>query len=124
LGSIPTKLATRLKISATEFTSNLSPTPRADEFVQLEIKGLYNVMSARQKQAKALGWVHIKKFIDNAGEGIRADRDHCAKLYSWFPGRRGSPAPTTPALAAPAREIARVAASTAPKIQTADWRYP
>jgi hypothetical protein len=30
--------------------------PCADEFVQLEIKGLYNVMSARQRQVKALGW--------------------------------------------------------------------
>lgn len=49
--------------------------PCADEFVQLEIKGLYNVMSARQRQAKALGWEYIKKFIETAGEGIRADRE-------------------------------------------------
>jgi integrase len=49
--------------------------PCSDEFVQLEIKGLYNVMSARQRQAKALGMEHIKKFIETAGEGIRADRE-------------------------------------------------
>ncbi len=51
------------------------PNPCSDEFVQLEIKGLYNVMSARQRQAKALGWEQIGKFIDTAGEGIRAVRE-------------------------------------------------
>ena len=49
--------------------------PCSDELVQLEIKGLYNVMSARQRQAKALGWEQIRKFIETAGEGIRADRE-------------------------------------------------
>jgi integrase len=49
--------------------------PCSDEFVQLEIKGLYNVMSARQRQAKALGWEQISKFIETSGEGIRADRE-------------------------------------------------
>ena len=49
--------------------------PCADEFVQLEIKGVYNVMSARQKPAKALGWEHIKQFIDTAGQVIRSDRE-------------------------------------------------
>jgi len=49
--------------------------PCSDEFVQLEIKGMYNLMSQRQRQAKALGWESIKRFIENAGQGIRADRD-------------------------------------------------
>jgi site-specific recombinase XerD len=49
--------------------------PCDDEAVQLEIKGLYNVMSARQRQAKVLGWEHIKKFVETAGEGIRPDRE-------------------------------------------------
>jgi integrase len=49
--------------------------PCADESVQLEIKGLYHVMSARQRQARALTWEHIKQFIDTAGEGIRATRE-------------------------------------------------
>ena len=49
--------------------------PCSDEFVQLEIKGLYNVMSGRQRQAKALGWEQISKFIDAAGEAIRAVRE-------------------------------------------------
>jgi hypothetical protein len=57
--------------------------PCADEFVQLEIKGLYHVMSARQRQAKALGWEHIKKFIDNAGEGIRADRERALLTVAY-----------------------------------------
>ena len=38
--------------------------PCADEAVQLELKGLYNVLSARQRQAKALGWAEIRRFID------------------------------------------------------------
>ncbi|MDB6084731.1 MAG: integrase family protein [Gammaproteobacteria bacterium] len=49
--------------------------PCADEFVQLEIKGMYNLMSQRQRQAKALGWDPIKRFIAKAGRGIRADRE-------------------------------------------------
>jgi integrase len=57
--------------------------PCADEFVQLEIKGLYNVMSARQKQAKALGWEHIKKFIETAGKGIRADRERALLTVAY-----------------------------------------
>jgi site-specific recombinase XerD len=48
--------------------------PWADQFVQLEIKGMYSLMSARQRQARALEWEHIKKLVGNAGKGIRADR--------------------------------------------------
>jgi site-specific recombinase XerC len=36
---------------------------------------MYNLMSARQRQANALGWDPIKGFIDTAGRGIRADRE-------------------------------------------------
>jgi hypothetical protein len=43
--------------------------PYSDEFVQLEIQGPYNVMTARQKQAQALGMEHIRKFIDTAAGG-------------------------------------------------------
>jgi integrase len=57
--------------------------PCSDEFVQLEIKGLYNVMSARQKQAKALGMEHINKFIQTAGEGIRADRERALLTVAY-----------------------------------------
>jgi integrase len=57
--------------------------PCANEFVQLEIKGLYNVMSARQRQAKALGWEHIRQFIKRAGEGIRADRERALLTVAY-----------------------------------------
>jgi integrase len=57
--------------------------PYADDFVQLEIKGLYNLMSARQRQAKALRWERIKKFIDKAGEGIRADRERALLAVAY-----------------------------------------
>jgi site-specific recombinase XerD len=57
--------------------------PCADELVQLEIKGMYNLMSARQRQAKALGWEHIKKFIETAGEGIRPDRERALLAVAY-----------------------------------------
>ncbi len=57
--------------------------PCADEFVQLEIKGMYNLMSARQRQAKGLGWEHIKKFIETAGEGIRPDRERALLTVAY-----------------------------------------
>jgi integrase len=49
--------------------------PCADEAVQLEIKGLTNAMSARQRQARALGWAEIKRFIETAGESLPATRE-------------------------------------------------
>jgi site-specific recombinase XerD len=57
--------------------------PCADEFVQLEIKGMYNLISARQRQAKALNREHIKKFIDTAGEGIRPDRERALLMVAY-----------------------------------------
>ena len=49
--------------------------PCADEAVQLEIKGLYNELSARQRQARALGWAEIKRFLETAGESLPATRE-------------------------------------------------
>jgi len=49
--------------------------PCADEAVQLEIKALYNALSARQRQAKALGWAEIKRFLETAGESLPATRE-------------------------------------------------
>ncbi len=49
--------------------------PNDDEDVKLALKGLYNKSPKRQRQAKALGWHHIKRFLINAGVGIRADRE-------------------------------------------------
>jgi integrase/recombinase XerD len=49
--------------------------PNDDEDVKLALKGLYNKSPARQRQAKALGWHEIKRFLITAGDGIRADRE-------------------------------------------------
>ncbi|MGA2189818.1 MAG: tyrosine-type recombinase/integrase [Steroidobacteraceae bacterium] len=49
--------------------------PNDDEDVKLALKGLYNKSPVRQRQAKALGWHQIKRFLITAGEGIRADRE-------------------------------------------------
>jgi integrase len=49
--------------------------PNTDEDVKLALKGLYNKSPMRQRQAKALGWHDVKKFLITAGDGIRADRE-------------------------------------------------
>ena len=49
--------------------------PNDDETVKLALKGLYNKTPMRQRQAKALGWHEIKRFLITAGDGIRADRE-------------------------------------------------
>ena len=49
--------------------------PTTDEDVKLALKGLYTKSPMRQRQAKALGWHEIKRFLITAGVGIRADRE-------------------------------------------------
>jgi len=49
--------------------------PCDDEAVKLEIKGLTNAISLRQRQARALGWAEIKQFLDTAGESLPATRE-------------------------------------------------
>jgi integrase len=49
--------------------------PCSDEAVQLELKGLTSALSVRQRQARALGWVQIKRFLDTAGESLPARRE-------------------------------------------------
>jgi integrase len=49
--------------------------PNDDEDVKLTLKGIHNKSTVRQRQAKALGWHQIKRFLITAGEGIRADRE-------------------------------------------------
>jgi integrase/recombinase XerD len=47
-------------------------------------------MSARQRQARALGWDEIKKFIEKAGEGIRATRERALLSMAYdLMARRG-----------------------------------
>jgi integrase len=49
--------------------------PNDDEDVKMALKGLYNRSPKRQRQAKALGWHEIKRFLITAGDNIRADRE-------------------------------------------------
>src|ERR1700675_3531107 len=48
--------------------------PCSGEAVRLALKKMGRETSARQAQARALGWKEIKEFIDGAGESLRADR--------------------------------------------------
>src|SRR5580704_6781919 len=49
--------------------------PCDDEAVRLEIKAFTNAVGVRQRQARALGWEHIKQFLDTAGESLPATRE-------------------------------------------------
>jgi integrase len=49
--------------------------PCDDEAVKLEIKGFTNAVGVRQRQARALGWEHIKQFLETAGESLPATRE-------------------------------------------------
>src|ERR1700675_2030840 len=48
--------------------------PCSGEAVRLALKKMGRETSARQAQARALGWKEIKQFIASAGKGLRADR--------------------------------------------------
>jgi integrase len=49
--------------------------PCDDEAVRLEIKAFTNAVGVRQRQARALGWAEIKKFLETAGESLPATRE-------------------------------------------------
>jgi integrase len=49
--------------------------PCDDEAVRLEIKAFTNAVGVRQRQARALGWVEIKQFMETAGESLPATRE-------------------------------------------------
>src|SRR6202044_1169034 len=49
--------------------------PCSSEAVRLGLKKMGRETSARQAQARALGWKEIKDFIESAGKGLRADRE-------------------------------------------------
>jgi hypothetical protein len=51
--------------------------------VRLALKKMGRETSARQAQARALGWNEIKEFIGSAGKGLRADRERA--LLSLMP---------------------------------------
>jgi integrase len=57
--------------------------PCADEAVQLEIKALYNALSARQRQVKVLGWADIQRFLETAGHSLPATRERALLCVAY-----------------------------------------
>jgi site-specific recombinase XerD len=57
--------------------------PCSDEAVQLELKGLTNVLNSRQRQARALGWAEIKTFLETAGESLPATRERALLCVAY-----------------------------------------
>ncbi len=57
--------------------------PCSGEAVRLALKKMGRETSARQAQARALGWKEIKEFVRSAGEGIRADRERALLCVAY-----------------------------------------
>ena len=57
--------------------------PCSGEAVRLALKKMGRETSARQAQARALGWNEIKEFIGSAGKGLRADRERAMLCVAY-----------------------------------------
>src|ERR1022692_2208356 len=57
--------------------------PCSGEPVRLGLKKMGRETSARQAQARALGWNEIKEFIASAGKGLRADRERALLCVAY-----------------------------------------
>src|SRR5882762_7832393 len=57
--------------------------PCSGEAVRLALKKMGRDTSARQAQARALGWKEIKEFIGSAGEGLRAARERALLCVAY-----------------------------------------
>jgi integrase len=57
--------------------------PCTGEPVRHALKGLTNEVSSAQRQAKALGWAEIQKFIENAGVGLPATRERALLCVAY-----------------------------------------
>jgi integrase len=57
--------------------------PCSSEAVRLGLKKMGRETSARQNQARALGWKEIKEFIESAGKGLRADRERALLCVAY-----------------------------------------
>src|SRR6202171_305502 len=57
--------------------------PCSGEAVRLALKKMGRETSARQAQARALGWNEIKEFIGSAGKGLRADRERALLCVAY-----------------------------------------
>jgi integrase len=65
--------------------------PCSGEAVRLALKKMGRESSARQAQARALGWKEIKEFIESAGKGLRADRERALLCVAYETlARRGA----------------------------------
>jgi len=57
--------------------------PIQDEAVSLELRHLDQEKTVRQRQAKALGWEQIKRFLDSAGESLPATRERALLCVAY-----------------------------------------
>jgi integrase len=57
--------------------------PCDDEAVQLEINGLTNTVDVRQRQARALGWAEIQRFLETAGHSLPATRERALLCVAY-----------------------------------------
>jgi len=57
--------------------------PCSGEAVRLALRKMGRETSARQAQARALGWDEIKQFIGSAGRGLRADRERALLCVAY-----------------------------------------
>lgn len=57
--------------------------PCSGEAVRLGLKKMGRETSARQEQARPLGWKDIKEFIESAGVGLRADRERAMLCVAY-----------------------------------------
>jgi len=57
--------------------------PCTSEAVRLALKKMGRETSARQDQARALGWKEIKEFIGSAGQSLRADRERALLCVAY-----------------------------------------
>jgi integrase len=65
-------------------------SPCASEPVRLALKEMARVMPTRQRQARPLVWTEIKRFLETAGKGIRADRERALLCVAYDTMARAS----------------------------------
>ena len=58
-------------------------SPCASEPVRLALKEMGQKTSARQRQARPLGWAEIERFLNTAGKGLRADRERALLCVAY-----------------------------------------
>ena len=59
------------------------PNPCTEEPVRHALKGLTNEVSVAQRQARALGWAEIQKFIEHAGDSLPATRERALLCVAY-----------------------------------------